>query len=592
MTSGDLSEPGRPLVETAIVLSDLQPSAKDAQIVGVLDFFGIASRRLQLADWTTEDHPPDGASRARLFCSSDVFAQLLGQYEAEGDGIHLCRDRVHSVFVYGGQEVQSLQTVVRRITNDPAARILEDEPAVMEWALSDASPEFCGPMSGIRVPAVKGDRRAEFGGVAAERIISGHGSAAFFRGDCYGIPVFVCVSSRIVDLDEPLRTGNFDIRDHFISAVPIVLYTKWAFSDVCWKSPTTGACVVIDDPLLSRRYGFLIFSDLLDVMKRHGFSTNIAFIPWNWRRSTSTVARLFAENQPSYSLSIHGCDHTAGEFGTRDLDLLAWKARLASDRMSRHQSRTGIQHDHVMVFPQGVFSDAAMSVLKSADFIGTVNTEVISTDGVAQTIRTSDVWDVAVMSYHDFPLFTRRYPSQGIANFAFDILLGKPCLVVIHHDYCRDQYKHLSEFVEQLNALNCRLSWTNLGDVVRGACRQRELSTDVVEIEMYASESVLANHFEQRKRFVVKKRECEPSAVKDVLVDSEQTAWQCEAGELRLALDLNPGQVARVCVRFRESVPGNQSYPQGLRYKVKTLLRRVASEARDNYWARITASSM
>ena len=260
--------------------------------------------------------------------------------------------------------------------------------------------------------------------------------------------------------------------------------------------------------------------------------------------------------------------------------------------MSRHQTRTGIQHDHVMVFPQGVFSDAAMAVLKSADFIGTVNTEVTSADGEPPIIRTSDVWDVAIMNYHHFPLFTRRYPSQGVANFAFDILLGKPCLIVIHHDYCRDRYKHLSEFVEQLNALNCPLSWTNLGDVVRGAWRQRELSPDVVEIEMYASESILANYFEQRRRFVVKKRECEPSAVKDVLVDSEQTAWQCEAGELRLVLDLNPGQVAKVRIGFREPVPGTRSCPRSLRYKVKTLLRRVASEARDNYWARVSTSSL
>ena len=286
MARVDLSELGRPLSETAIVLSDSEPSARDAQIVRLLDFFGIPSRRLQLPDWTTEDDRSDDASRVKLFCSSDVFAQLLGHSENQPDGIRLCRGRVHSIFVYGGQEVEALQAVVRRVTADQAARILQDHPPVMEWALSNVSPEFCGPMSGLRVPGAKGDRRAEFVGAAAEKIISGNGSAAFFRGDCYGIPVFVCVSSKIVDLDEPVRTGNFDIRDHFISAVPIVLYSKWAFTDVCWKSPKAGACVVIDDPLLSRRYGFLTFSDLLDVMRRHGFSTNIAFIPWNWRRST------------------------------------------------------------------------------------------------------------------------------------------------------------------------------------------------------------------------------------------------------------------------------------------------------------------
>ena len=57
-----------------------------------------------------------------------------------------------------------------------------------------------------------------------------------------------------------------------------------------------------------------------------------------------------------FSVSIHGCDHTAGEFGTTSLEVLQRPAELAQSRMRNHQARTGIQHDSVMVFPQGVFS--------------------------------------------------------------------------------------------------------------------------------------------------------------------------------------------------------------------------------------------
>ena len=136
-----------------------------------------------------------------------------------------------------------------------------------------------------------------------------------------------------------------------------------------------------------------------------------------------------------------------------------------------------------MVFPQGVFSEAAMSALKRTNLIASVNNDIISADLHPRAITISDVWDIAVMGY-SFPLFTRRYPWEGIENFAFDALLGKPAIAVIHHDYCSDHCARLVNFVQQVNALQCAPTWRNLGDVVRRSCRQRLDSTGVVEVEM------------------------------------------------------------------------------------------------------------
>ena len=97
------------------------------------------------------------------------------------------------------------------------------------------------------------------------------------------------------------------------------------------------------------------------------------------------------------------------------------------------------------------------------------------------------------MSYGDFPIYTRRYPAQGIENLAFDVLLGKPCLVVIHHDFFSDGYARLAQFIDQLNVLNVSLFWRRLGEVVRRGYRQRQLSSDCVEIEMYGSELLIEN---------------------------------------------------------------------------------------------------
>jgi hypothetical protein len=54
---------------------------------------------------------------------------------------------------------------------------------------------------------------------------------------------------------------------------------KWAFSRTRWQPAEANACIVIDDPLLRPRHGFVDFEELLAAMKQHRFATNVAFIP-------------------------------------------------------------------------------------------------------------------------------------------------------------------------------------------------------------------------------------------------------------------------------------------------------------------------
>src|SRR5207237_1095095 len=154
--------------------------------------------------------------------------------------------------------------------------------------------------------------------------------------------------------------------------------------------------------------------------------------------------------------------------------------------------------------------------------------------------------DVAVMGYSSFPIFMRRNPWEGIENFAFDILLGKPCIVVIHHGFCRDQCKDLVQFVERLNALKYPPTWRSLGEVVRRSCRQRQLSRDTVEIEMYGTELRVENCSERAKRFVIKRRESDPSVIKGIRVGSVQIAWNFSEGRIVFEIELDPGQSSTV----------------------------------------------
>jgi hypothetical protein len=126
----------------------------------------------------------------------------------------------------------------------------------------------------------------------------------------------------------------------------------------------TLACLVIDDPLLKPRYGNLDYEKLLRAMKAHGFFTEIAFIPWNYRRSDPRTVKLLAENPQYYAICMHGCNHSGNEFGGGNYDELCTLASIALWRMFQHRALTGLEFDPVIVFPQGRFSSVAIQAIR------------------------------------------------------------------------------------------------------------------------------------------------------------------------------------------------------------------------------------
>src|SRR6185436_12097790 len=123
-------------------------------------------------------------------------------------------------------------------------------------------------------------------------------------------------------------------------------------------------------------------------------------------------------------LCVHGCDHTDAEFATQDAASLHGKAKLALERMRKHQRFSGVRFDEVMVFPQGRFSVEAVKALKAAGYLASVNGDVVpagAPEPDRMTLR--DLLDVAVTRFADFPLFGRRYP-RDLTDLALDLFLG------------------------------------------------------------------------------------------------------------------------------------------------------------------------
>lgn len=224
------------------------------------------------------------------------------------------------------------------------------------------------------------------------------------------------------------------------------------------NSKETLACLVIDDPLLKPRYGCLNYRTLLDAMKEHNFFTEIAFIPWNYKRSNPETVRLFAENPDYFGICVHGCNHTYNEFGGSNYQELSNLSATALWRMEEHKRLTKLPYDPVMVFPQGLFSSVAMQALKDHGFIAAFNSGLRATN--VNEPPAPEYRLPATSIYADFPLFLRRYPKDK-AHFIDDVANGRPILVVEHPNAFRNGYKSITDAVDWINSLG-NIKWTSL----------------------------------------------------------------------------------------------------------------------------------
>ncbi len=229
------------------------------------------------------------------------------------------------------------------------------------------------------------------------------------------------------------------------------------------QNSVNHASIIIDDPLLKENYGFLNYRKLLSLMDKHIFHTSIAFIPFNFNRTNKSIADLFRERPDRFSLCIHGCDHTKGEFAKIDPTYLDNKIKLATARMIEHEKRTGIPFDRIMVFPQGIFSNAALEALKNNNYLAAINTEAMPVDG-----RISST----------FPFFL-RYKPEDVTDCVSD-----PIFIVLHHDYFKNGYERLTDFVDELNARSNNVKWDSLGNIVRSFVPANKVDDNPADVDL------------------------------------------------------------------------------------------------------------
>ena len=437
------------------------------------------------------------------------------------------------------------------------------------------------PFSGLEFGPVKSE--SDFGLTVAgtscpvETIVSIGELSFFFRAMLPGTQLFVSCSSCIFDVDAEARR-NLRAALSFSGLAPLLFFLRDCGISA-WQTPLRAANIVIDDPDLKESYGFIDPKTLAQWVDKLDCAVSIGFIPWNFKRTSPSVVELFRSRWPRLSLCVHGCDHVEAEFCgnvSSSRQLIA----LALDRMERLSRNTGLSYDKVMVFPRGEFSGSAMQALQESSFLAGVNTELIDIQA-DRGVPAGQLLQPAITSYSGFPLFLRRPADEPIANFALDLLLGKPCLVGMHHDYFREGFEPLVNLVNSLNGLDPELSWSNLETIVSRTYSVRTNAESHHDVRLFSRYTRVAI---PKPPACISFCKSEPMKEKafDASVNGHEIAASRNGHDLVFAAKVDSEKEREVSIRM-SPVPAPSLPSYSLRYRLKVATRRHLARIRDNH---------
>jgi hypothetical protein len=577
-------------MQNLVLLAEPTQSAEEQRLLSLAAWMGVPTKVVAIPEGRTLQHcllEELQGDRCCLAMSASTLAILHEEVTSETSLQHLLSDLCGELLVFGCNvecsDSQEQTTALSWLTAGIVCGINKAEGKDTIFAFPRKAKAFSQQLAGLSFSRQKSEPITVFKlrNVASlpEVILTANDHPIFIQLDRGPCRIFLMAGRSLLDLNEPLNR-NHEIQEHSDRLIPALIFLRSCFKEGCWHGPTPTARLIIDDPLLTARYGFLDYDLLAESMRRANYGTSIAFIPWNyWRTSKRNATRILHEDS-NLSICIHGCDHTNKEFEAQGQALLDRKAGLAGQRMELHKKRTGSAFEHVMVFPQGRFSTATLPALRNNNYLAAVNTTCFPTDAEPNDLHVGDFLLPAITRYDGFPLFQRHYPRQ-LFDLALDLFLGKPALIVEHHEYFRGGTGKLEELVAALYEIEPDLTWPNLNSQLARSCQKRSLADGSIEIQFFTRRFQFSHIGKGANRFLLRKHEPDSLAVQMVLVDGSRVPFSFEREFLKLEVEAEAGQIRNIEIVDSQSF-NKQHKGFGLVHNVRVLVRRELSEFRDN----------
>jgi len=564
---------------------ELQPS--DARLIRLAEFLGVDCDRLRLAKGIQqgsqyiEKAVPD--QNSCLVINPQVMREWVGSDSLSPEIVSSLAVRFSHIFVHALKADPFVAQLVATLSGGGLRSVLPIMDSGRPYEISSDSEDICGPFSGLSFISINtaNDHVLVPGpeNLAVRKLISIGGlpnMAAVKRGKT---EMLFVASEDTADID--VEIDREPIGSYFSRLMPHAMALRHIFGEECWCPRKPHASIIVDDPLLRQRYGYLNFETLLRLTEEHDFHTTISFIPQNYKRNSARTIRLFRENPHRLSICFHGNDHTEAEFASTDFVHLNRMLCIAEERMRVHAQVTGLYCDRVMVFPQDNYSMEALDVLKARNFHAAVSSPYCAAKSGRLTI--ADLAQPAVLRYRGFPLFIRDFiRSTQSQDIAFNLFFGKPILIGEHHETFK-RPGSLLDLVQQINSMAPGISWSNLQDVVDSSTLKRRSSDGIFHIRAYSPNVCVCNDLNLPARYSIewaKSDRCPP--VEQVLRGGRPLPGvEVDETGIRVWADLPPGVSQTFSVMYRND--STFVARPCFMWEAKAFLRRRLSELRDNY---------
>ncbi|HEX9654341.1 MAG TPA: hypothetical protein VGA99_11570, partial [bacterium] len=384
----------------------------------------------------------------------------------------------------------------------------------------------------------------------------------------------------------PPETG---VKEEVFRAIPVMMFLRYAGGEHCWSSPTHFANLTVDDPWLAEPYGYLSYFGLLAEMEKSNFHTTIAFIPWNFDRSTSAVGELFRRHPDRFSIAVHGNNHDHREFykyQTSQVDYAASKSlakqeaslRQGLARMEQFTTLTGIPYDRIMIFPQGIAPQKTLNLLKKYDFLATINGTNVPIDAATPTdpifyLRTF------TMGFENFPSAVRYWPTRSSFAIALDLFCGNPLFFYTHHHFFESGIAAFNRTAELVNKLEPGIAWRNLRTIVQSWYLERLRDDGHIDVVTFSHDFVLANRRPGNATFFVQKEETFDLPINRVTVNDQTVSYERAGDTLTFALSLPAGASRQIIIEYANDFdPAQINVSKG---DLRVALLRRLSDFRD-----------
>ena len=240
-----------------------------------------------------------------------------------------------------------------------------------------------------------------------------------------------------------------------------------------------------------------------------------------------------------------------------------------------------LSFDKVMVFPQGIFSTASMAVLKANNYLASVNFEMIPVDLHANCLTLRDLLLPSVMKFYGFPLFLRRHPWE-FEELALDLFLGRPALIMTHHDSFGDGQAELMRSIDRVNNISNRLKWSRLAEIIKTTYLWKYETDRSLYVKLFSPETIIHNETASTNRYMVTKQEPDSGDIEGVFLNGQKTNFDSFDGLASLCFQVEPACAASIRFLYRSPYPISSTSNSILR-QLNIAGRRWLSEVRDNH---------